>query len=393
MTSSTGRSGGSHALSQRNGTNGTNNLGAVPFAKTRPVSKSSGNSQADQRRAHFMTDQHGRPWSCSIELKSGMPTGLIANDFHAPWLPEQNALVVNPNNTSELWIDYGLMWRERMQALSAYHKNAVALAVDKNWPVPTKGVYSNDFRRVLQDPPKPLQPVKAAAQENPWILGFTDVIDERLYEYVTPLEDRDTDLDDGEDYSPDGFAEQVAQQEGATLDDDAVEERGPRAPVPFVRPVLDLADMQDDSVGDYRDGGDDDGLGVQGTDTPSDEDDDAYAPRFPAEEEGPEESALAVLDETHDDGFAGRTIPPQKAALAHRQAPRSPSATSKTRKKGKSRGSTGSKGRTMASLRQRQAAQGQTGTSGKSLADGARPAVGAARSAGEVLVRHTSEVG
>jgi hypothetical protein len=316
-----GSAGGSHALTQKR-----NNMGAAPFSRTRAQRRGSGNSQADQRRPHFMWDQHGRQWSCSVEIHSGMPTGLITNDFNAPWLPDQNALVVNPNDTSELWIDYGLMWRERMQALGAYHKLAVALCVDKGWPVPTKGAYSNDIRRAINEPPKPLQPVKAAAQENPWILGFSDVVDARLYEYVVPIEDRDADLDDGEDYSPDGFADRWPPRQTRRTDEEMRQARaestvlsGRAATVAFAPPANAVEEMEEDGVGDYADeldvdegaydddgedgDGDDDALGVQGTDTPSDAD---------AEEESP----LALLEEAIEE------TPPRSAGA--RSSPRRP---------------------------------------------------------------------
>lgn len=371
------RSGGSHALaSTRNG------LGPVPFSKQRAQARGSGNSQADHRMQHHMEDQHGRPWSCSVEIRSGMPTGLITNDFSAPWLPDQGALIVNPNKTSKLWIDYGLLWRERMQALGSYHKLAVQLATDKSWPIPKKGDYSNDYRRVLGDPPKPLQPVKAAAQGNPWILGFTDVVDARLIEHVTPLEERDADLDDGEDYSPDGFNAQVREQDAlrsdTPLDDDAEEVYAPRA---FAPPVVDLAEMNDETVEDYS--GDDE-LGM--ADTPSDADDDPYAPRFPIGSASEPESALDVLDDVHDPAkLGGRTVQPQKTAIANRQAPRQPGA--RTGKKPKR----GNRGRQMASLRASQAAKGIQQPKGATLAGGARPAVSTASSTNEVLVRHKSE--
>lgn len=357
MTRSSGSPrGGSHALSVKN------NLGAVPFQQFRSPKRTSGNSQADTRRPILLHDQHGREWSCFVEYRSGMPTGLIANDFSAPWLPDQAYLVVNPDNPSELWIDYRRMYIDARQALGQYHQLAVQLAADKGWPVPAKrGEYAADIRRVIGNPPRPLQPIKAAAQENPWILGFSDTPDPRLVEYVKPPELLELDMEDEEDYGAEGYADAVI--DGADAPPRRVE----------ARPAVadDLDDFEDEDEEEAGEAAGPEALDAIDAElqSPVDggEDDDAASLLDGLEDEDDDE------ERTYDPAqLGGRTVQPDKTEIARRQAPRRPAQTSKTRKKGRSRG----RG-TMKSLRAAEKGSGAGKGVRPSLADGARPAVSA----------------
>lgn len=129
-------------------------------------------SQASMRRHVIAYDQHDREWSMSVENSNGMPVGLISPMFSAPWRPDQNYLRINPDNVTELWIDYPQMWRDRSAALAKYHQEAVDKASANKWPVPVKGDYDERIISTIGKPPSPLQPVEAAYQGNGWILGF-----------------------------------------------------------------------------------------------------------------------------------------------------------------------------------------------------------------------------
>lgn len=336
------------------------NMGAVPFRTSRLHKRTAGNSQADMRRPALMHDQHGRQWSCSIENRSGMSTGLITNDFSAPWLPDQPYLVQNPENPSELWIDYRRMYLDRKHALASYHAIATQLAADKGWPIPSKGTYAQEIRRVLGNPPLPLQPVKAAAQGNPWVLGFTDVPDPRLVEFIQPPETLDLDLEDEEDYGEAGY----------------------EASVGGVAPSVTPAVVDDFTAGEY---------GAAAQPAMGDEDFDEL------DAEDGDEDVSALLDLVDDEAesieaahdqpaLGGRTVPAGKEAVAMRQAPRRPQSTAKAHKKGESRAHRSTQQHrakeqrtTMKSLR---AAHGDGRAS---LADGASPIVSDAMNLHELI--------
>jgi hypothetical protein len=68
--------------------------------------------------------------------------------FQAPFVPDQQYLIVNPDNTSELYIDYESMLRHRHMAMEAYHKTARAHgAPAEDSPAPSKGEYSEELAR------------------------------------------------------------------------------------------------------------------------------------------------------------------------------------------------------------------------------------------------------
>ena len=142
-------------------------------------------SQASTRRPITLYDQTtvprghklagtgaSRRWSASIELKSGMPTGLISNDFKAPLTPDQKYLVVNEDNVSELYIDYRAWYRDRRSANQSYHKKVVRYCTRNKLPEPKPGDYSMEMVGACGEPPRPIETVVAAYQGNPWILGL-----------------------------------------------------------------------------------------------------------------------------------------------------------------------------------------------------------------------------
>lgn len=328
-----------------------NNMGPAPFKKGVVGRRTTGYSQADFRHTGIATDQHGREWSCNIENSSGMPTGLICNDFRAPWLPEQQYLVINPLNPSDIWIDYRQMYLDRRSALVGYHDLAVQLSTEKSWPLPTKrGVYSTDVRRMLGRPPQPLEPVRAAAQNNPWILGFSEEIDPRLAEFVVIPDALDMEMDDGIDFSEDGYLD-------AIHGDEAIERAPAVAEKPYRPAVMDETDFEElDEIAEEA---------VPEEEGASIDDD------LPLEEEEPVETLLDELEDGADaQALGGRTVgaSPAAAERAERQAPRRSAQKVAMPKKAQSRGNTK---HTLPSLRKKAGVVPTRGT----LAEGAKARV------------------
>jgi hypothetical protein len=268
-----------------------------------------------------------------------MPTGLIVPNFRAPWYPDQQYLKVNPENTSELFIDYDAMILRRNARISEFHKLAVDFAHDKKLAVPTKkGEYSEELTRQLGGAPKPIQPVIAARQGNVFILGpdyaeahgLNYATDARLERYVTRA--RNEAILEEYDFAPERtFAEAKSHSAQASTP-------RPRVANEAAPEETDETDTADDDVGAFDELGD-------GTDA----------------------NVESMLDELEDEfdaeAMGGKTVAPQTVDRAARQAPRRPG--TKTATKGAKRPKT-------AAEKRRAAQRGNRPT----LATGAAPVIG-----------------
>jgi len=141
-------------------------------------------SQASTRHDATALDQFDRQWSFQVDNKSGMPVTPLHADFQAPWMPDPQYMRVNPRNPAELYIDLEAMFRDLRVALARYHRGAIQWAKEHKVDAPTLGNYSDTVRNGYGGPPRAIEPVVAAVQRNRWILGLTDVIDERLRPFV-----------------------------------------------------------------------------------------------------------------------------------------------------------------------------------------------------------------
>ena len=266
-------------------------------------------SQASLRRTVTLWDQHGRQWWASVEQRSGMPVGMIEpKDFTAPWLPDQKYLVVNPDNASELFIDYRTAAVDRKTAENEYHVRASQLAAEKKWAQPERGQYPTEIVNALGRPPRSVKLVLAAWQGNPWMLGETDTPDPRLELLVEAerpqLAVTPEDIGD-EDFGPESFAEQFGE-EFAELKTGSAE--------------LPLADPRA-------------GRRVVDTSPATPEELEAFESDDTTAEEAGLEALLNGVDEEHDaQALGGKTVAPKNIDRARRQAPR-PATQKATRKK------------------------------------------------------------
>lgn len=158
------------------------------MAQASPYLPPEGWSQRKQRReVKHGRDIHGRPWHWTIENKTGDPTGLIQALFQAPIIPPQEYLRPNPENPNQLLIDYD-RW---ISAIRARRKEW-----EKEGRQRSQKLYGQKYRAedeftdevldIIGPPPEAWEPILAAKQGNPWILGKTTRVDLRLAQFFEP---------------------------------------------------------------------------------------------------------------------------------------------------------------------------------------------------------------
>ncbi|HXJ66627.1 MAG TPA: hypothetical protein VNN79_22945 [Actinomycetota bacterium] len=126
-------------------------------------------------------------WSGVVNIRNGRLTApLHATGWSAPWYPDAMFMRVNPGNDAEAYIDYPRMARAANAAMAEYHRLVQIYCDEKKIPVPKLGEYDEEIRRHCGTAPKPIQLIVAAMQENPYILGETDEVDERLARWIRP---------------------------------------------------------------------------------------------------------------------------------------------------------------------------------------------------------------
>ncbi len=188
-------------------------------------------SQRDFRRSQNMTDQHGREWFATIELKTGHPCGLIQPKFTAPLDVPQQYLTINLEKPYELIIAYD-PWIASLRAAwtaRAAHLRSVGLAVHGDKYNPEKP--SREQLEIVGPPPQPVEPVIAAKQGNKYVLGLTEkmpdwakpyfIKDEEpevVYEDVAEGSFPDAEDEKGATFTLDGDEGETADQVGRLID-------------------------------------------------------------------------------------------------------------------------------------------------------------------------------
>jgi hypothetical protein len=152
-----------------------------------PAQQGSGMDQPSGRRAATVFDQHKRPWACYIDKRSGYPVGVIQpKGWRAPWLPPQGEYFhFDQNDPTKFVINYERLLQERVAASDEFDKDRSRAALVRGWdPLDPEKQEALDLivgrREGLQRP----EVVKACIDGNPWVLGLTDVVDERVAKYI-----------------------------------------------------------------------------------------------------------------------------------------------------------------------------------------------------------------
>lgn len=311
-------------------------------------------SQASTRRPMTCIDQFGREYSTQVSLKTGEPTGLLHPEFTAPWYADHWCLRVNPENAAEVFVDLHALLVHRKAAMDAYHADALDNARKLKVAAPRYGDYDNDIVAVTGRPPKALQPIIAAIQGNAWILGETDVVDDRLLPWVKAPHATDDLLSqyDFRDPSDEDYESLRARndEEAASFAADVAAQLGAPSPTTYEQTTDALADL-DTAV--TESGDDVDGL----IDTLSDSLGDSLAE--------------TAEEEADPDALGGRVVPPQNVERVARQAPRRPTSTANRTKHGAQRSANHAAPRKSIAEMKAEQRDGR-----RSLADGAAPIIG-----------------
>lgn len=315
--------------------------------------KPSGWTQASQRHHVHSFDQYGRKWDWPADNATGMPVGIPQAKFSAPFMPEPTIeyVIVNPENTSELFVDHKAIVRDRSRAISDYHARAVVKCEKNGWPLPrARGEYSDDVVLALGQPPRAPQIVLACLQGNPWALGLDPRPDKRLLKFLdVPGSEVDEEL---ERYDF-GAASYEAAVDGVELPTAAKRApfRSRRAPN-----AADGAEIEEELQEEARDnataftGFDEVVAGVEDEETIELDDDledtdDESAPRQrravlsgenDVDDDDLDLAAALGIDEDEEDpeALGGRTVKPQNTERTKKQTPRRPTQSASRSKPG-----------------------------------------------------------
>jgi hypothetical protein len=86
-------------------------------------------SQADQRKGAKYTDQHGRKWWASIEIRTGDPCSPIEPSFTAPILPPQQYLRLDQETPGKITVAYDDWERDLIVADTDWFKRCHAYGI------------------------------------------------------------------------------------------------------------------------------------------------------------------------------------------------------------------------------------------------------------------------
>lgn len=211
-----------------------------------------GKNQNTNRSTLIVFDQHrakdfpnGRPWIGVTENPADpggargivgellpisadmMIDGILVKGWDAPWLPETKYINMATSSITagnRFRFDYERQATDRRAANVAYYTRAMKEAAERNLPVPKLyGHVSFQLRSIVGTPPKSPKLPEAAAGGDPWLLGFSQEVNEQLLEIL---------LD----------------EQGRSAEFLSVEE--PKAPAPrtFMQEIMNMSDAEKEAL-------------------------------------------------------------------------------------------------------------------------------------------------
>jgi hypothetical protein len=148
-------------------------------------------SQYETRESRIFRDQHGRRWAVRVEKRSGQPVGRWSPlDWSASLMPEGEYLTITPRDDGTNAVNIGYeRWIEVLeQAHREYdqrERQMLMARFEDDWHKYRTNV-PEDIKQVLGPRPPAVEPVVAAMQGNPWVLGLSTRVDLRLVKYLEP---------------------------------------------------------------------------------------------------------------------------------------------------------------------------------------------------------------
>lgn len=151
-------------------------------------------TQPERRRGQNFLDQHDRPWWATIEIASGESTGgFVPGPWHtvggARLLPVPMKYVATvPGELGRIAVNYEQWIADYKEASDDYRRTAIDIGrrEHKEQFDPTNP-FTATVVSIIGKPPMSVEPILAMRQGNPWMLGFTDEVDERVKRYL-PVE-------------------------------------------------------------------------------------------------------------------------------------------------------------------------------------------------------------
>jgi hypothetical protein len=164
-----------------------------------------GHDQPSTRRPGRYTEtNHGRRWYATggIDKRSGGAVGPIKPlGWQAPWLPDPTFFRFNPDEPNMLTIDYQGMLDSRLAAHAAWNAEFRSMALKRGWD-PSDPEKLNSLVELVGPKPLPVEPIIAAMQGNPWILGLSQKVDPRVERFLPKKQSRVATALDSFDFRP-----------------------------------------------------------------------------------------------------------------------------------------------------------------------------------------------
>lgn len=171
-------------------------------------------SQKDSRYLDTFYDQHrfspkfpeGRPWHGYREFAANKPDrdGFVGGDlfpgrhaedmedrkaawetaWQAPWTPEYKYFEFNYAR-NKITIRYDRVFGDDKTAQDNYYKAAAKLSGANGWGAVQYGITPNyQITAVIGDPPRSPKIAQAAQAGDPWLLGFSEEVNEELAQLI-----------------------------------------------------------------------------------------------------------------------------------------------------------------------------------------------------------------
>lgn len=147
--------------------------------------------QEDRRIGVTFTDQHGRQWNGTMEKSTMHPTGPLVPRFQAPLYPPHKFMKPVPGNPMAIRIDYE-GWEEELTDAHAAYQNLMRTEAIRRYGQRASAAIADppeELLMVIGTPPQPLQPVQAASDGDPFMLGETAEMPEWAIPYFAVQEE------------------------------------------------------------------------------------------------------------------------------------------------------------------------------------------------------------
>lgn len=130
---------------------------------------------------------HGREYFGTIEIKTGHTVGLIEKKFQAPLMPPDKYLERIEGFPYNFFINYDRWIADEQGARAEWERDGRTRSRQMHGDAYDPAApFTSDVLDIIGPPPNAVEPLYAAKQGNPWILGTTNRVDIRLVKFFEP---------------------------------------------------------------------------------------------------------------------------------------------------------------------------------------------------------------